>query len=230
MLGPIAKTLMSPILSVFGVDSSILDKAMGLSTSNEQAGKDFGKAMVEAIKEWFKSILPGGGSNTPAATPPSATPPAATPPDTSNITVPEYDIDNTQNEANSAVQMGGKFYKTTSGGGLGDEIDEETAKQRIARKPFTGTPNWAPLLDLIASGEGDYNSVNPGLSIPDLTNMTIQEAMRLHGKKVKKQVALVPWVDTNFCLIPLGEQRLLVLFLEWISLMLQSGQDCKIYS
>ena len=102
--------------------------------------------------------------------------------------------------------MGGKFYETNAAGGLGDEIDEETAKQRIARKPFTGTPNWAPLLDLIASGEGDYNSVNPGLSIPDLTNMTIQEAMRLHGKKVKKQVALVPWVDTNFCLIPLGEQ------------------------
>ena len=186
MLGPIAKTLMSPILSVFGVDSGILDKAMGLSTSNEQAGKDFGKAMVEAIKEWFKSILPGGGSNTPAATPPSATPPAETPPDTSNITVPEYDIDNTQNEANSAVQMGGKFFKTTSGGGLGDEIDEETAKQRIARKPFTGTPNWAPLLDLIASGEGDYNSVNPGLSIPDLTNMTIQEAYEVARKKGKE--------------------------------------------
>ena len=80
MLGPIAKTLMSPILSVFGVDSGILDKAMGLSTSNEQAGKDFGKAMVEAVKKsGSKSILPGGGSNTPAATPPSTTPPAATP-------------------------------------------------------------------------------------------------------------------------------------------------------
>ena len=182
MLGPIAKTLMSPILSVFGVDSAILDKAMGLSSSNEQAGKDFGKAMVEAIKEWFKSILPGGGgtrSSTSTTSPASS--PASTPPDTSNITVPEYDLD--FNEASSAVQMGGKFYKTDASGALGDEIDEETAKQRIARKPFTGTPNWTPLLDLIASGEGDYNSVNPGLSIPGLSNMTIQEAYEVARKK-----------------------------------------------
>lgn len=182
LLGPIAKTLMGPVLQIFGVDPNILDKAMGLSTSDPSQGKKFGEALSESVVKWFKSILPGGGSNT--STTPSTTPSTtSTPPDTSNITVPEYNRDETQNEANSAVQLGGKFYKTTSGGGLGDEIDEETAKQRIANKPFTGTPNWRPLLDLIASGEGNYNSVNPGLTVPGLENMSIQEAWDTARKK-----------------------------------------------
>ena len=77
MLGPIAKTLMGPILQIFGVDGNILDKAMGLSTSNNQAGKDFAEAMTDAIKDWFKSILPGGSTPTPTPTPPGATPPGA---------------------------------------------------------------------------------------------------------------------------------------------------------
>lgn len=75
MLGPIAKTLMGPILQIFGVDSSLLDKAMGQSTSNTQAGKDFADAMTDAIKNWFKSILPGGSAPTPTPSPPGATPP-----------------------------------------------------------------------------------------------------------------------------------------------------------
>ena len=74
MLGPIAKTLMGPILQIFGVDGNILDKAMGLSTSNNQAGKDFAEAMTDAIKDWFKSILPGGSPAAAAPSPPGTTP------------------------------------------------------------------------------------------------------------------------------------------------------------
>lgn len=35
---------------------------------------------------------------------------------------------------------------------------------------------WKPLLDVIASGEGGYESVNPGKVVPGLTQMTIAEA------------------------------------------------------
>lgn len=35
---------------------------------------------------------------------------------------------------------------------------------------------WKPLLDVIASGEGGYNSVNPGQTVDGLTEMTISEA------------------------------------------------------
>ena len=37
---------------------------------------------------------------------------------------------------------------------------------------------WKPLLDVIASGEGGYESVNPGKTIPGLTEMTISEAYK----------------------------------------------------
>ena len=84
MLGPIAKTLMGPILQIFGVDPGILDKAMGLSGSDQQAAKDFGEAMTDAIKNWFKSILPGGrpaaAATTPSGTTPSGTTPTGTDP------------------------------------------------------------------------------------------------------------------------------------------------------
>lgn len=40
----------------------------------------------------------------------------------------------------------------------------------------TGGGRWKPLLDVIASGEGGYESVNPGQVVPGLTNMTISEA------------------------------------------------------
>jgi len=35
---------------------------------------------------------------------------------------------------------------------------------------------WKPLLDVIASGEGGYESVNPGQTVPGLTEMTIAQA------------------------------------------------------
>jgi murein DD-endopeptidase MepM/ murein hydrolase activator NlpD len=39
-----------------------------------------------------------------------------------------------------------------------------------------GGGRWKPLLDVIASGEGGYESVNPGQVVPGLTQMTIAEA------------------------------------------------------
>lgn len=45
--------------------------------------------------------------------------------------------------------------------------------------PYTGTSaagRWKPLLDVIASGEGGYESVNPGQVVPGLTQMTIADA------------------------------------------------------
>jgi hypothetical protein len=109
MLGPIAKTLMSPILSVFGVDSGILDKAMGLSASNDQAGKQFGEAMVDAIKEWFKSILPGGGGTTSSSTSTSS---AST---SSSSGMASFREDSTENAALQAV--------TAAGGSAKDVLD-----------------------------------------------------------------------------------------------------------
>ena len=49
-----------------------------------------------------------------------------------NTVVPEYDLD--FNEPNSAVQMGGRFYKTDANGALGDEITEAEAKRIIVGK------------------------------------------------------------------------------------------------
>lgn len=109
LLGPIAKTLMSPILSIFGVDSNILDKAMGLSTSNDQAGKQFGEAMTDAIKEWFKSILPGGGGTTSSSTSTSS---AST---SSSSGMASFREDSTENAALQAV--------TAAGGSAKDVLD-----------------------------------------------------------------------------------------------------------
>lgn len=109
MLGPIAKTLMSPILSVFGVDSGILDKAMGLSSSNDQAGKQFGEAMTDAIKEWFKSILPGGGGTTSSSTSTSSTSTS------SSSGMASFREDSTENAALQAV--------TAAGGSAKDVLD-----------------------------------------------------------------------------------------------------------
>jgi len=160
MLGPIAKTLMSPILSVFGVDSNILDKAMGLSTSNEQAGKQFGEAMTDAIKDWFKSILPGGGSNTPAATPP-ATSPAAEQPDTSR----EALVEQTENQSGMA-----SFREDSAE----NAALQESVKARVAG---SGDGKWKPLLDLIASKEsgGRYDAMYPSTTLQGATDMTIAE-------------------------------------------------------
>ncbi len=109
LLGPIAKTLMSPILSVFGVDSDILDKAMGLSSSNDQAGKQFGEAMTDAIKEWFKSILPGGGGTTSSSTSTSSTSTS------SSSGMASFREDSTENAALQAV--------TAAGGSAKDVLD-----------------------------------------------------------------------------------------------------------
>ena len=109
LLGPIAKTLMSPILSIFGVDSNILDKAMGLSSSNDQAGKQFGEAMTDAIKEWFKSILPGGGGTTSSSTSTSS---AST---SSSSGMASFREDSTENAALQAV--------TAAGGSAKDVLD-----------------------------------------------------------------------------------------------------------
>ena len=46
-----------------------------------------------------------------------------------------------------------------------DESDDKTQT--------TATGDWGPLLDLIASGEGSYDSVNPSLKRPEILDMTI---------------------------------------------------------
>lgn len=42
----------------------------------------------------------------------------------------------------------------------------------------SGGGRWKPMLDLISSGEGGYDSVNPGLKRPEILNMTISELVQ----------------------------------------------------
>ncbi len=44
-----------------------------------------------------------------------------------------------------------------------------------------GAGVWKPLLDLIASGEGDWESLNPATSLPGATKMTITEVAKKAG-------------------------------------------------
>lgn len=62
------------------------------------------------------------------------------------------------------------------GGGalLGNMLDDTTSTGVSGASSGT----WKPLLDVIASGEGGYESVNPGKTIPGLTEMTISEAYK----------------------------------------------------
>jgi hypothetical protein len=155
MLGPIAKTLMSPILSVFGVDSGILDKAMGISSSDAEAGKKFAEAMTDAIKEWFKSILPGGGGT---STTPAATPAAASTPDTSREAL---------------------VAQTERGSGMAS-FREDSAENAALQASVTGPAKWKPLLELIASKEsgGNYEAMYPSTTLPGATDMTIAEVAK----------------------------------------------------
>lgn len=61
--------------------------------------------------------------------------------------------------------------------GFGTQYQSEGAYE--TQTPSGGTSGggrWKPLLDVIASGEGGYESVNPGQVVPGLTEMTIAEA------------------------------------------------------
>jgi murein DD-endopeptidase MepM/ murein hydrolase activator NlpD len=55
-------------------------------------------------------------------------------------------------------------------------IQQETAGSPTSSPSGGGGGRWKPLLDVISSGEGGYESVNPGQVVPGLTNMTISEA------------------------------------------------------
>lgn len=68
--------------------------------------------------------------------------------------------------------------------GFGTEYQSEGAYE--TQTPSGGTAGggrWKPLLDLIASGEGNYTSIAPSDQNPNLTSMTIAEANKAVGLK-----------------------------------------------
>ena len=50
----------------------------------------------------------------------------------------------------------------------------------------SGGGRWKPMLDLISSGEGGYDSVNPGLKRPEILNMTIPELVKFQYASKEK--------------------------------------------
>ena len=82
-----------------------------------------------------------------------------------NTVVPEYDLD--FNEPNSAVQMGGKFYKTDASGAIGDEITEEEAKRIITRRTRASNPgrNGSYASGTYIGPAGDRDGEQTGLNM-----------------------------------------------------------------
>lgn len=58
---------------------------------------------------------------------------------------------------------------------FGGGDDKKKKKKKDGSTPSTATGQWGPLLDVIASGEGNYDSVNPGLKRPEILDKTISE-------------------------------------------------------
>lgn len=73
--------------------------------------------------------------------------------------------------------------------GFSSSDDEKKGKKKKKREgdtPSTATGKWGPLLDVIASGEGNYTSVNPSLQRPEIVDMTISELVAFqHESKAK---------------------------------------------
>ena len=71
---------------------------------------------------------------------------------------------------------------------FGGEEDNKKKKKKKSDgdTPSTATGKWGPLLDVIGSGEGNYDSVNPGLKRPEILDMTISELVAFqHQSKAK---------------------------------------------
>lgn len=71
--------------------------------------------------------------------------------------------------------------------GTGFTEDPTTPPQTYDSGPSSsgsssGGGRWKPMLDLISSGEGGYDSVNPGLKRPEILNMTISELVQFQYK------------------------------------------------
>lgn len=70
-------------------------------------------------------------------------------------------------------------------GGDGDD-KKKKKKKEDGDTPSTATGKWGPLLDVIASGEGNYDSLNPSLKRPEIIDMTISELVAFqHESKAK---------------------------------------------
>jgi len=90
---------------------------------------------------------------------------------------------------------GVNVFKTSLGEGKGEQKIPSTGTRAGGGAKFgepqnitTGAPvggngggRWQPLLDLISVGEGNYNSIAPGDTNPNLSNMTIGEANKAVG-------------------------------------------------
>jgi hypothetical protein len=61
------------------------------------------------------------------------------------------------------------------GGSDKDKKQNDKRRTPPGTTPSTATGKWGPLLDVIASGEGNYTSVNPSLQRPEIVNKTISE-------------------------------------------------------
>lgn len=90
-------------------------------------------------------------------------------------TAPAYESGSGDSAAGSmAASIAGGLL---GGGGalLGNMLDDNSGS---GSGSGASAGQWKPLLDVIASGEGGYNSVNPGQTVDGLTEMTISEAYK----------------------------------------------------
>lgn len=94
------------------------------------------------------------------------------------------DLGGTFEDMQKQFDEGFKLLTTSLGEGIvsgedaapfGTQYENESMQQQPS-DPTGGGGKWKPLLDVIASGEGGYESVNPGQVVPGLTQMTIADA------------------------------------------------------
>lgn len=75
---------------------------------------------------------------------------------------------------------------------LGDEnfislfIDRVTTGMFGAVDEPTSTGQWGPMLDLISSGEGGYESVNPSLRRPEIKDMNLSQLIEFQKESIRK--------------------------------------------
>lgn len=167
---PIARGLLGPIATVFGVSPGVINDAFSAVGKNSDK---FGEFLGDIVKEWFKAILPGSPAGATESPPPSI-PGAGDVPDDLDKRVASA-----KTKYDEAVKSGDKDAIESA-----DLEYSDLLKQQKARDKARG--NWKPMLDLIASGEGGYNSVNPGLSRPEIQNMNLKELLAFKAKSKKE--------------------------------------------
>jgi hypothetical protein len=69
---------------------------------------------------------------------------------------------------------------------FGGDDGKKRRKKRNDNTPSTATGKWGPLLDVIASGEGNYDSVNPSLKRPEILDMTLSELIEFQKQSKAK--------------------------------------------